>query len=227
MELALSKAALAFIWWKLWQPSPRDPMLHAIKHLYYRLRRASGEMLQIEEFGAKVSKAEDKRSYSLGYLTRTASTPPWKGLLLYHLVQRAAPRRLLELGTHLGFGTLYLSAAAPSAEVYTIEGSPTLAAKARQHFRLLGIKPQLLIGTFTSILPTLSGRWDFIYIDGDHRGPALYEYATYLYQRLNPGGMLVCDDVFWSREMFAGWQALNKTLNAPSKLIGPRGILYA
>lgn len=179
----------------------------------------------MEGFGARSLQPGSPQSRSLAALVRTSATPPWKGYLLFHLTQTIRPTRILELGTHLGFGTLYLATAAPHAELHTIEASPTLAQKARQHFHLLGIKPRLHIGTFEQILPTLTGEWDVIYIDGDHRGAALYHYGTLLYPYLRKGGLLICDDIFWSRDMYAGWRALHSHTDAHATMIGPLGVL--
>lgn len=225
MELAMTGAMLRLMgWWMRRRTYP--PRLRGVIQLYWRLRQAHGYTLSVESFGAKALSPGEVRTETLSVLVRHSATPPWKGRLLYSLVHPVRPERILELGTNLGFGTLYLAMAAPAAELHTIEASSTLAEKARQHFRLLGIKPKLHIGTFATVLPTLSGDWDLIYIDGDHRGQALFEYGSQLYHRLRKGGLLICDDIFWSKDMYAGWHDLRQHLHAPAKVIGPLGLLY-
>ncbi len=225
MGLAMSEALWRFLMWWVRRESV-SPELQGILHLYRRLRSAKGYMLSVESFGAKAPSPGAVRTISLSQIVRHSATPPWKGRLLYALTHSIRPERILELGTNIGFGTLYLAVAAPTAEIHTIEAAPSLAEKARQHFRLMGIKPKLHIGTFSTVLPTLSGEWDLIYIDGDHRGQALFEYTIQLYPRLRSGGLLICDDIFWSRDMYAGWRHLRQHLRVPAKVIGPFGLLY-
>lgn len=223
----MSGAALRYFKWRLLHGMTCPASLRGIDALYRRLRRAKGYYLSVESFGARAAMPGKPQTRSLASLVRASATPPWKGHLLYSLVRYVRPNRILELGTHLGFSTMYLAAAAPDADLHTIEASPTLAEKAKQHFRLLGIQPHLHIGTFEQILPTLQGEWDFIYIDGDHRGASLYQYGILLYGRLRKGGLLVCDDIFWSRDMYAGWRRLCQYVGGSFQVIGPLGVLRA
>jgi predicted O-methyltransferase YrrM len=185
------------------------PELRSIYALYSRMRRAKGFWLEVEEFGAR-SHGGRNRLTTLGRLTRRAATPPLKGTYLYLFVRAQKPQRLLELGTHLGIGTLYLHAAVPTAEIHTIEASPTLATYAQRHFALLGASIKGHIGRFADVLPTLSGPWDLIYIDGDHRGSALEAYITQLYPALRDGGWFVCDDIYWSWDMWRSWKKVRQ-----------------
>ncbi|GIV24251.1 MAG: class I SAM-dependent methyltransferase [Bacteroidia bacterium] len=217
---------LEFFFQQVWR-KPMPPTVHAIGVLYKRLRQANGIHVEVETYGAALPpQAWGSRSrHSLAALTRRAASPPWKGRWLYALVRDAGPSTLLELGTHLGFGTLYLWAAAPQAQIHTIEASPTLARQAQKHFRLFGAKPHLHIGTFAEVLPTLTGPWDLVYIDGDHRAEALHTYLQLLFPKLSPNGMVVCDDIFWSRAMYKAWQNLAIPLRITRQIIGPFGVL--
>jgi len=184
------------------------PELRAIYELYARLCRATGHSLMVDTFGAL--RRAGPLATSLGHLTQKAATPPLKGTYLHLFTQLQKPQRILELGTHLGLGTLYLHAAAPKADLHTIEASKTLAMYARRHFALFGAHIHLHTGEFSEILPALSGPWDIIYIDGDHRGTALENYIAQLYPHLREGGWLVCDDIYWSGDMWRSWQKLRR-----------------
>lgn len=199
------------------------PELRAIYELYARLCRATGYSLTVETFGA--SHHPGPLSTSLGRLTRKAATSPLKGTYLYLFTRLHKPQRLLELGTHLGLGTLYLYAAAPKADIHTIEASTTLAMYARRHFALLGARIHIHTGEFSEILSTLSGLWDIIYIDGDHRGSALQSYIARLYPHLREGGWFVCDDIYWSRDMWRSWQKLRRGQWKQVHTIYPFGFL--
>lgn len=227
MAAALIRAWLQYLFLSLRRPSSYPPHLQAIKDLYHRLRRATEYPLEIEVFGASRAETEwgQPQRTSLGQAVRRSASPPWKGYLLYRLVQAAQPTRILEIGTHVGIGSLYVAFAAPQAEFHTIEGSPTLAQYAKRHFRLFGIRPQMHIGSFKDILPTLSGPWDLVYLDGDHRSQALLRYAELLYPQLSPQGWLICDDIFWSKDMYRGWKKLAQWGWRDRECIGPFGLL--
>ncbi len=201
------------------------PSLRAIYDLYYRLRAAKAWSIRVEVFGAKAFSVDTVRQTTLAALVREAATPPLKGTLLYYLTQRKAPQRILELGTHVGFGTMYLAAAAPQAEVHSVEASETLLEYARRQLRLLGFSVKLHQGVFEAVLPSLSGPWDMVYLDGNHRAAALQAYVEMLYSQLTPGGWMICDDIFWSREMWQGWRRLRQGPWQNSFVMYPFGVL--
>ncbi|MEN3040125.1 MAG: class I SAM-dependent methyltransferase [Bacteroidia bacterium] len=221
----IGRVAYAYLKWKQGRRSEPSPLLSGIGLLYKRLRSASQLFVSVEHYGAKVKIPGEVLSISLATLIRRGATPPWKGRLLYEIVRARVPQRILELGTHLGFGTMYLAAAAPQAEIVTIEASPTLAERARLHFKLLGLKPKIQVGLFEAVIPTLAGEWDVIYIDGDHRGSALHEYVGKLYPQLSPAGLIICDDIFWSWDMWRGWKSLSQAYPVKRYILGPFGIL--
>ena len=81
------------------------------------------------------------------------------GAILFKLVNYYQPQQILELGTALGMGTLYMALAAPeSATVYTIEGNPALDCGSTESIsKNWMLKTLSLIeGTFESQLTPLS-----------------------------------------------------------------------
>lgn len=205
----------------------RQPAIQATWQIYRRLRQAKGLSLSIQAYGAR--KAPDQwgslYTTSLAQAVRQSATSPLKGLLLAWLAYQKAPKTILELGTHVGFGTAYLAAGAPQASIQTIEAAPTLAHQAQKLWHLLGIRPQLFIGTFSDILPTLSGPWDLVYIDGDHRPQALLSYIPLLRPKLSSEAWLILDDIFWSLAMYRAWQTLKKMPWHRTQVIFPFGLL--
>ncbi|MCB0635570.1 MAG: hypothetical protein KDC54_03080 [Lewinella sp.] len=68
---------------------------------------------------------------------------------LFHLARLFRPATILELGTNLGFSSLYLRAAAPHARMITLEGHPGVAALAPRTWAMGRVHPPaLLIVTF-------------------------------------------------------------------------------
>lgn len=226
MEAVIGEAVFRYLRWRVQRHLLRSPFLDSIEHLYRRLSRARNVILPVEMYGSKAGNPGQVARVSLATLTRKSATPPWKGRLLYDIVRQAKPKRILELGTHLGFGTLYLAAAAPHADIHTVEASPVLSEKARLHFRLLGIKPKVHVGLFEEVIPTLAGEWDILYIDGDHRATALQRYVSLLYDSIRPGGLIICDDIFWNWDMLNGWRVLTKSYPEKIYSVGPFGIVF-
>ena len=115
---------------------------------------------------------------------------------------------VLELGTCLGITTAYLGKHA--ASVTTIEGNPKLAGHAEDIWRRLNLQNVTsIVGDFDDVLPSLPPQqYDLIFIDGNHRGAALIRYVNELAPCLSEKGVIVCDDIHWSRDMEAAWDEL-------------------
>jgi predicted O-methyltransferase YrrM len=127
-------------------------------------------------------------------------------------VQHLAPQRALELGTNLGLSGLYQAAALlAGAEFTTVEGSPALAALARENFQSFGYNDVLVhAARFDDALLALPGPWDWVLLDGHHTAAATARYADAILPRLAPGGVFVLDDIRWTPDMYRAWQALRR-----------------
>ena len=115
---------------------------------------------------------------------------------------------VLELGSCLGITTAYLGKHA--ASVTTIEGNPMLVGHAKDIWRRLNVQNVTsIVGDFDDVLPSLPPQqYDLIFIDGNHRGAALIRYVNKLAPCLSEKGVIVCDDIHWSRDMEAAWDEL-------------------
>ncbi|MBP3690585.1 MAG: O-methyltransferase [Schwartzia sp.] len=87
--------------------------------------------------------------------------------LFLRTVREAAPRRILELGTAIGYSALLALRELPDAEIVTIERDAVIAEAARSFFSRAGVagRTALLVGEAEKLLPTLSGTFDFVFID--------------------------------------------------------------
>ncbi|MBR6237866.1 MAG: O-methyltransferase [Lachnospiraceae bacterium] len=108
---------------------------------------------------------------------------------------RAKPRKILEVGTAIGFSALLMSEYAPDADITTIENYDKRIPIARENFVRFGKqdKIKLIEGDALKILPTLDGTYDFIFMDA-----AKGQYINYLpdiLRLLSSGGILVSDNV--------------------------------
>ena len=116
--------------------------------------------------------------------------------LLYATVRERKPTRILEIGTAIGYsGIVMLSAS--DATLNTIELDERTARLARDNFKEFGYSERvnIFVGDAREIVPQLTGRYDFIFLDGPK---GQYEtFFPYLTDLLTVGGTLVCDNVLY------------------------------
>lgn len=117
--------------------------------------------------------------------------------LLQALIVASGARRVLEIGTFTGFGTLAMAAAiGSSGSVTTLEVDEERAAVAQAHFDASEHGPQieLIVGDALDTLAGLDGPFDLVYIDAwkaDY--PAYFDAVLPL---LADRGVIVADNLF-------------------------------
>lgn len=115
------------------------------------------------------------------------------------LVQTSEARRIFEMGSAIGYSTIWLArAAGPKAEVFYTDGDPENAARARAYFQRAGVANRIRIqtGDAMAILAKTPGKFDFIFNDVDkHQYPDAYRVAV---KKLKRGGLFVTDNTLWS-----------------------------
>ena len=114
--------------------------------------------------------------------------------VLHFLVAAQKPRRILELGTCLGYSAALMAHASGCEELITIEHWPSRAIRAKAYLRGLP-QIQVLEGDAFSHMKTLSPGFDTIFIDA-----AKAQYLHYWEESrrlLAPGGMIIFDDVLY------------------------------
>jgi caffeoyl-CoA O-methyltransferase len=123
---------------------------------------------------------------------------PAEGSLLHIMTRSLRPKRILELGTAIGYsGTWLARALADGGELVTVEHDPETAAIAQKNFEKTGVasKVRILVGAAERIVADLKGPFDLIFNDIDKAGyPAILEPCI---ERLRVGGLLVTDNVLW------------------------------
>lgn len=137
--------------------------------------------------------------------------------LLRFLLALTRPERILEVGTAVGFSALLMSENAPQAHITTIEKYEKWIPLAKENFRKAGKEEAItmLCGDAADILKTLTGSYDFIFMDA-----AKAQYIHFLPDtlRLLPaGGMLVSDNVLQDGDVIESRYAVtrrNRTIHA-------------
>ncbi|HEV2481776.1 MAG TPA: class I SAM-dependent methyltransferase [Puia sp.] len=185
------------------------PAYTPIEQLRRTLRR-DPRLLELTDLGAgSVYKTTTTRS--IASIARHAAKPPKWGQLLYRVARHYSPGTMLELGTSLGLSTAYLAAGAPQARLWTIEGAPAIADKARGNLSSLGVKANVLTGNFDSVLPGLLKDIppvELAFIDGNHRCEPTLQYFDTIFLHTAPSSTLIFDDIHWSKEMETAWDTI-------------------
>jgi predicted O-methyltransferase YrrM len=122
---------------------------------------------------------------------------PEVGRLLEVLARAKDARRIVEIGTAIGYGALRLARGAPQARVVTIDRDPAMLAAARGYLERGGVldRVELVEGEALDAIGRLEPPFDLAWVDA-----AKADYRRYL-DRLLPlvvvGGLLVFDNVLW------------------------------
>lgn len=121
-----------------------------------------------------------------------------QGRLLAMIVAMVRPRRVLELGTFTGYSALCLAETLPEGgEVHTVELDDEMEEHLTELFASSpgGDRITLHIGDALSVIPTLPGPWDLVYIDANKRD---YEaYLDLIIPLMSPGGFILADNTLW------------------------------
>jgi caffeoyl-CoA O-methyltransferase len=124
---------------------------------------------------------------------------PACGRLLYLMAQISGAKRIFEMGSAIGYSTVWFAQAVGSgSEVYYTDGDPANAALARKNFERAGVQDRVrvLTGNALDLIDTVAGEFDLILIDiNKDQYPAALQKAV---PRLRSGGLLITDNVLWS-----------------------------
>ena len=112
------------------------------------------------------------------------------GPLLAAIAGAANARRILELGTALGYTALSFASGAPDATVDTVERDPEHVQLARDNIAAAAMDHRITVheGDFASVLPTLDPGYDVAFFDGGTPVMALHKTLRGL---LRTGGTLI------------------------------------
>jgi predicted O-methyltransferase YrrM len=116
--------------------------------------------------------------------------PYGNGPLLSALAAAVHARRILELGTALGYTALSFARGAPESTVDSIERDLLHAQLARDNIAAAAMDHRITVheGDFAAILPTLDPGYDVAFFDGNAPSPGLHKSLRGL---LRTGGTLI------------------------------------
>ncbi|GAB6181455.1 O-methyltransferase [Desulfotomaculum defluvii] len=145
---------------------------------------------------------------------------PEMGQLLYWLAFTKKSKRVLEVGTAIGYSTLWLAKAVLplGGKITTMEINGPRAESANKYFKKAGVEGQikLVFGDAREMLFTLKGPYDFIFLDAA-KGKYI-EFLDKCIELLEPGGLLVAEDIFMRGMVISGEIDKRRNKTAVSRL---------
>lgn len=116
--------------------------------------------------------------------------------VLLSLLSLQRPKRILELGTAIGYSAIRMAKALPDAHITTVERNPKRYAEAKEFISRSDVADRIdiIFGDAVELAETLEGEFDAVFVDA-----AKGQYKKFFngYGRLVPiGGVLYTDNLF-------------------------------
>jgi len=154
------------------------------EYLYRLLPERDAVIREMEEY------AEKNRVPIIG---------PAVARMLSLLVQVSGAKRIFEMGSAIGYSTIWLArAAGPKGKVIYTDGDPEKAKLAEEYFRRAGVakRIEVRVGNALELVKKAPGAFDLIFNDIDKRQyPAALRAAL---PKVKRGGLFVTDNTLWS-----------------------------
>ena len=157
---------------------------------------------EVEKYLYEVLPARDETLAEMERLAREQDIPivgPAVGRVLCQYAQLIGARRIFEMGSAIGYSTIWLArAAGPEGKVYYTDGDPKNAEKAKGYFERAGVRDrvEVLVGNALDLIQQVQGEFDLIFNDVSKQDyPKVFRLAL---PRLRRGGLFISDNVFWS-----------------------------
>jgi caffeoyl-CoA O-methyltransferase len=119
--------------------------------------------------------------------------------LLALFAQVSGAKRIFEMGSAIGYSTIWLArAAGPKGKVYYTDGNPENAKRASAYFRRAGVAKRIdvQVGDALELVKKTPGQFDLIFNDVDkHQYPDALRAAL---PKLRKGGLFITDNTLWS-----------------------------
>ncbi|OUS03411.1 methyltransferase [Flavobacteriales bacterium 33_180_T64] len=123
---------------------------------------------------------------------------PYQGRVLSMMSKLIRPKSILEIGTFTGYATLCLAEGLQNdGEIHTIDVNEELVDFQQKYFDKSPFGSQIHqhLGSAIDIIPTLDISFDLVFIDADK--PNYVNYFHLIIDKLNPGGIILSDNVLW------------------------------
>ena len=160
---------------------------------------------QVDEYIRNLVGAEDKILKAADDSIKEADIPPIsvsanQGKFLQVLAKTCNAKKILEIGTLVGYSTIWMARALPKGgKLISLEFEPLHAQVAQNNIDRAGLTSvvDIRVGKALDLLPQLQanneGPFDMIFIDADK--PPYKEYFQWALKLSRPGTLIVADNV--------------------------------
>jgi len=229
--------------------SPR--LFYLVRHLFYETAQLyswsaieqrreamlrAPKLLHIKDYGTGKDRNELVSSVAKHSVMSRHNAQLLARLVYYmsgqeYVMDRTRPLHILELGTSLGLTTAYLALADKKNQVVTFEGSDEIAAMAQLNWNKLGVKNiEQVLGPIDDTLykyTRANNKLDFVLMDANHTAEATLRYFQWMAPLMDSDGVLVVDDIRYSRDMYNAWKTITKHKQVTATMdLGQMGLVF-
>lgn len=195
----------------------------------YRLNMlADNTMLNVKDFGTGNSGQRKVKD-----IARRSSTDVRYGGVMQKIIDSFKVESILELGTSVGIGTMFLARTNAKAEVTTVEGCPETSKFAKSEFAKRKIANVNFINDdFDHLFASNALKdknFDLAFIDGNHTSEATIRYFDNIIKRYgNKKSIIIVDDINWSRDMYDAWKEISSRMSGSLRInLFRMGIIFS
>lgn len=134
-----------------------------------------------------------------------------QGQVLRMFSQMIRPKNILEIGTYTGYSALCMvDGLEEGGKLVTIDVNAELQDIIQRYVDKAGKQGviDLQIGNALEIIPSLDMKFDLVFIDADKENYS--NYFDLVFDKLNPGGYIIADNVLWSGKVLEDDSKLDK-----------------
>ena len=154
------------------------------EYLYKMLPKRDEVLTEVEDYAAQ---------------NRIPIIGPAVARMLALFVQVSGAKRIFEMGSAIGYSTIWLArAAGPKGKVVYTDGDPEKARRATDYFRRAGVakRIEIRVGNALELVKKAPGTFDLIFNDVEkHQYPDALHAAL---PKLRRGGLFITDNTLWS-----------------------------
>jgi len=119
-----------------------------------------------------------------------------RGQVLIKVIHKTRPRRILEIGTLVGYSTIMMAKELDAnACLITVETDAGKARLARKNIEKADVRPriELIVDDAVRAIPKLTGKFDMVFIDAAKE--EYFDYLKLVEKKLRKGSVIVADNV--------------------------------